>query len=160
MKSKIRLIIALGIVVMATSACKTKQKVAQIPAGANIEATTPVVVNPTPTENEVSSAPQAVPSYSGAEVTRNENFSLAEGETNSDVLKYKYHVVVGSFTSQTNAKELRSKLNLEGNKALVVLNAGGWFRVLIASFNEYPQARARITQITNRFPDAWVLVRK
>jgi hypothetical protein len=34
------------------------------------------------------------------------------------------------------------------------------FRVLIASFNEYTQARERINQINTRFPDAWVLVQK
>ncbi len=150
MKKTIRLIFALALAVFFTSACKTKQKVAEIPAGAKLGATEtvnePVVVK--------------TPSAYETEVTRNENFSLADGETNIDALKFKYHVVVGSFSKQTNAKGLQANLNSEGNKAVVVINENGMFRVLIASFNEYYQAKERIKQINARFPDAWVLVKK
>ena len=152
MKKTIRLIIALSIVLIATSACKTKQKVAAIP-GANIPATVAVVETPAVTQ-------PATKVINENEVTRNENFSLADGESNSDALKYHYHVVVGSFGKQLNAKSLQSLLNNEGNKAIVVVNESGMFRVLIASFNEYAQARTKINQIKNRFPDAWVLVKK
>jgi len=159
MNKTIRLTLALAVVMLATSACKTKQKIAEIPAGANVEATAPrsVVTRPTqtvtpPVENRVVS--------SDTEVTRNENFSLAEGETNSDALKYKYHVVVGSFTKQDNAKGLKNKLVNEGNKAIVVVNANGMFRVLMTSVNDYQKAHAFIKNISTRFPDAWVLVQK
>ena len=159
MNKTIRLTLALAVVMLATSACKTKQKIAEIPAGANAEATAPrsVVTRPTqtvtpPVENRVVS--------SDTEVTRNENFSLAEGETNSDALKYKYHVVVGSFTKQDNAKGLKNKLVNEGNKAIVVVNANGMFRVLMTSVNDYQKAHAFIKNISTRFPDAWVLVQK
>ena len=159
MNKTIRLTIALAVVMLATSACKTKQKIAEIPAGANIEATSPkaVVTKPAqtvtaPVENNVASTE--------SEVTRNENFSLAEGETNTDALNYKYHVVVGSFSKQTNAKGLQSTLNNEGNKAVVVVNEKAMYRVLIYSVNDYAKAHAYIKQIANRFPDAWVLVQK
>jgi cell division protein FtsN len=159
MNKTIRLTLALAVVMLATSACKTKQKIAEIPAGANIEATAPrtVVTKPAPVvtppaENRVVSSEK--------EVTRNENFSLAEGETNSDALKYKYHVVVGSFTKQDNAKGLKNKLVSEGNKAIVVVNENGMFRVLMTSVNDYKKAHAFIKNISTRFPDAWVLVQK
>jgi cell division protein FtsN len=67
---------------------------------------------------------------------------------------------VGSFKSQTNAKGLQSTLLSEGNKAIIVINEQGWYRVLIASYNEYAQARTKINQIKTRFADAWVLVQK
>ncbi len=152
MKKTIRLVIALGIIIMASSACKTKQKVATIP-GANVPATTNTVVEKPKTVENVAVSTEP-------EVTRNENFSLADGETNSDALKYKYHVVVGSFGKQSNAKGLQSTLNSEGNRAVVVVNEKGMFRVFMASFNDYKLAHAKIKQIANRFPDAWVLVRK
>ncbi len=152
MKKTIRLIIALGIVMMGASACKTKQKVAEIP-GANVPASTNKTV-----EKPASVVPQNTVSEN--EVTRNENFSLADGETNSDALKYKYHVVVGSFGKQSNAKGLQSTLNSEGNRAVVVVNEKGMFRVLISSYNDYNQAHVKIKEIANRFPDAWVLVQK
>jgi len=153
MKKTIRLVIALAVVMVATSACKTKQKVAEI-SGANIEA-----MNSTP---ETYTTPVVVsqPASTEVEVTRNENFGLAEGETNMEAMNFKYHVVVGSFKSQDNARGLQTNLNSEGNKAVVVVNEQGMFRVLIASFNEYAQARARINQINTRFADAWVLVKK
>lgn len=153
MKKTIRLVIALAVIMVASSSCKTKQKMAEI-SGANIEA-----MNETP-EPSTSAVVVRQPSVNDAEVTRNENFGLAEGETNMDALNFKYHVVVGSFKSQDNARGLQSTLNGEGNKAVVVVNEQAMFRVLIASFNEYPQARARINQINARFPDAWVLVKK
>jgi len=152
MRRTIRLIIALAIVVSATTACKTKQKIAEVPAGANIEASsstkTNVTTQTTPAENVVNEP----------EVTRNESFSLVDGE--SSALNYKYHVVVGSFSNQSNAKGLQTLLKSEGNNALVVLNEKGMYRVLISSYNDYNQAHARIKQISERFPGAWVLVKK
>jgi len=155
MNKTIRLILALAVVMLATSACKTKQKVAEIPAGAKVTAsapkavTTPVVTTPVVTTPVVSNE---------KEVVRNENFSLVDGE--KDALKNKYHVVVGSFTKQTNAQGLQKTLIAEGNRALIVLNEKGMYRVLIASFNDYNEAHARIKEIANRFADAWVLVQK
>jgi cell division protein FtsN len=159
MNKTIRLTIALAVVMLATSACKTKQKIVEVPAGANIEATSPKTVVTTPAQTVTAPVENKAVSNE-AEVTRNENFSLAEGETNTDALNYKYHVVVGSFTKQTNAKGLQSTLNKEGNKAVVVVNEKGMFRVLISSVNDYAKAHAFIKQIANRFPDAWVLVQK
>jgi len=153
MNKTIRLILALAVVAMAGTACKSKQKVAEI-TGANIvvgsTTTTPTVTTPpTKTTTTVSSEP---------EVTRNETFTLSEGDASA--LNNKYHVVVGSFKSQVNAKGLQTTLKNEGNKALVVVNEQGMFRVLIASYNEYAQARTRINEIKERFADAWVLVQK
>ncbi|MDD3321364.1 MAG: SPOR domain-containing protein [Paludibacter sp.] len=148
----IRLFFTLALVILVSASCKTKQKVAEIPAGANVVATTPI-------ESTTPNTP-STPTYTEPEVTRNENFNLADGETNADALKYKYHVVVGSFSKQMNAKGLQSTLNSEGNRAIVVVNENNMFRVLIASFDEYSQARSRINQIKDRFPDAWVLVKK
>ncbi len=154
MTKTFRILVAVAIIGTSFTACKTKQKVTKIP-GANVEATAPAA---TPTNTAPVATPQTA--SAGPEVTRNEKFSLADGETNADALKYKYHVVVGSFKSQVNAKGLQNTLKNEGNNALVVINEQGMFRVLIASFNEYAQARTRINQITDRFPDAWVLVQK
>ena len=157
MNKNLRLIIALSVVMVATSACKTKQKIVEIPAGARIEAVEPKTEEPTQKAIEPT-VKQAVANE--REVTRNENFSLAEGESNTDALKFKYHVVVGSFSKKENAKGLQSTLNAEGNKAIVVVNEQAMFRVLIASFNDYNQAHSRIKEIETRFPGSWVLVKK
>ena len=91
-------------------------------------------------------------------MTRNESFSLSSGDASA--FKSKYHVVVGSFKSIDNAKGLQSTLVKEGNKALVVVNEQGMYRVLMSSFNDYGMAHNFINNIKDRFPDAWVLVQK
>jgi len=151
MKKTIKLILVSAVVIFAGTACKTQQKVVTVPSGAKITATAP---------KPVAVAPETVtqPTVSEPEKVRNENFSLVDGE--KDALRFKYHVVVGSFSKKENAQGLQKNLVSEGNKAIIVVNEKGMYRVLISSFNDYNQAHARIREISNRFPDAWVLVQK
>lgn len=153
MVKTIRLVVVLAVALAAGTACKSKQKVAKIP-GAEKVATSETTYSATTT------APTVVtqPTVNEPEVTRNESFRLTTGDAAS--MNMKYHVVVGSFKSIDNAKGLQSTLVSEGNKALVVINEQGMYRVLIASYNDYSQARTRISQISGRFSDAWVLVQK
>lgn len=152
MKKIVGMFLMAAIVLTGSTSCKSKQKVTEI-SGANVEATAK-------TNTAAATASTTATAATETEKTRNEKFSLAEGETNTAAFNSKYHVVVGSFSIQQNAKNLQRSLNSEGNNALVVVNEQGMFRVLIASFNEYTQARERINQINTRFPDAWVLVQK
>ena len=152
MKKIFGMFLMAAIVLAGSTSCKSKQKVTEI-SGANVEATAK-------TNTAATTASTTATAATETEKTRNEKFSLAEGETNIAAFNSKYHVVVGSFSIQQNAKNLQRTLNSEGNNALVVVNEQGMFRVLIASFNEYTQARERINQINTRFPDAWVLVQK
>ena len=152
MKKILGMLLMAAIVLTGSTSCKSKQKVTEI-SGANVEATAK-------TNTAAATASTTATAATETEKTRNEKFSLAEGETNIAAFNSKYHVVVGSFSIQQNAKNLQRTLNSEGNNALVVVNEQGMFRVLIASFNEYTQARERINQINTRFPDAWVLVQK
>ena len=150
MNKTLKLILALAVVMIATSACKTKQKVTEIPAGAKIAAAAP---KPAPLASTVTK-----PEVKEPEVVRNENFSLVDGE--KDALKFKYHVVVGSYGEKRNAIGLQQKLIAEGKKALVVLNEQGMYRVLIASFDDYISSHKYRDEIINRFVGAWVLVQK
>lgn len=152
MKKILGMFLMAAIVLTGSTSCKSKQKVTEI-SGANVEATAK-------TNTAAATASTTATAATETEKTRNEKFSMAEGETNTAAFNSKYHVVVGSFSIQQNAKNLQRALNSEGNNALVVVNEQGMFRVLIASFNEYTQARERINQINTRFPDAWVLVQK
>ncbi|MDR0370831.1 MAG: SPOR domain-containing protein [Prevotellaceae bacterium] len=99
-------------------------------------------------------------SVSFGTVPRNEKFAMAEGEKNLTAFGKKYHVVVGSFRNQDNARGLQRTLNAQGNDALIVVNEQGMFRVLIASFNEHIEADRKIDRIKYEFPDAWVLIQR
>lgn len=149
MMRAIRLFIIVAVVGTLATSCKSKQKVTEI-TGADKPATT--VATTTPTRVETTS--------DQSEVYRNETFKLADGETNAAAMGKKFHVVVGSFSIQNNAIGLKNTLVNEGNPSLIVVNEKGMFRVLLASFDEYAQARARINEVKGRFADAWVLVQK
>lgn len=147
MKKTFFLTALVALSLLATS-CKSKQEISDV-SGARIQAKgsshstiKTQRINPMP------------------EVTRDERFMPAEGEYNTEALKNKYHVVVGSFKGQSNAKGLQRSLNAEGNNSLVVVNESGMFRVIMASFNSYTQARDRVNQVSRRFPDAWILIQK
>lgn len=131
------------------TSCKSKQKIVEI-SGSDIPAT----------ETRTGTPPVIVDQTESNERTIDESFKLADGETNNAAFARKYHVVVGSFGVQSNAKNLQRTLNSEGNNAIIVVNEQGMYRVLIASYDEYAQARNRINQINSRFPDAWVLRQK
>lgn len=149
MKKVLGLMLLAAVVLAGSTSCKSKQKVVKI-SGSDIEAA----------ETKPVTQPVVVEEIESKETTRGEKFNLADGETNSAAFNKKFHVVVGSFGVQNNAKNLQRTLNSEGNSAIVVVNEQGMFRVLIASYDEYAQARNRISQISNRFPDAWVLIQK
>ncbi|MHB9056072.1 MAG: SPOR domain-containing protein [Paludibacteraceae bacterium] len=139
------------IILNGATSCKSKQKVVNI-SGSEIQATEKTTTQQQPVavaqENESNTR------------TINEKFNMADGETNTAAFYKKFHVVVGSFGKQENAKNLQRTLNSEGNNAIVVVNEQGMYRVLIASYDEYTQAHERINQIKTRFPDAWVLMQK
>ena len=157
MTNTIKLFFLLAIVSLVASSCKSKQKVAEI-TGANVTVAESVPVTTVTTTTTTSPETPAEPEIAEPEITRNESFSLSDGE--SDALNLKYHVVVGSFKSQSNAKGLKETLVSEGNKAFVVINEQSMYRVIIASYNQYAQARTKINGINDRFADAWVLVQQ
>ncbi|OJX90347.1 MAG: hypothetical protein BGP01_15225 [Paludibacter sp. 47-17] len=153
MNTTFRIFLFAGVISLSLVSCKSKQKVTEIPA-ANVPATTettPVVSPRTATTRTTTTQP---------EVTRSESFRLADGETNSAAMNKKYHVVVGAFGNHDNARRLRTTLSNQGNNAFTVQNDSGMLRVIIASFDEYAQAKAHIDQIKSTYADAWVLVQK
>lgn len=153
MKSFFNLAVASVFIILVGISCKPKQQIVYYP-NANTSVSSP-------TGSTAATTPATTtPEPATPEVTRNESFKLAEGEANTSALTYKYHVVVGSFRNYANAKGLQTSLNAEGNQVVIVVNEAGMYRVLLASYSDYAQARARINQMSNRFPDAWVLVQQ
>lgn len=88
---------------------------------------------------------------------RTENVDMADDNTSS--VSEKFHVVVGSFNVKSNANSLLESLKAEGVKeAKVVVNEQGLYRVVVASYNAYQQARSKAETIASKYEDAWVLI--
>lgn len=151
MNKTLHLFFFVAVISLTMVSCKSKQIVTEIKSA----------TEPATTVAPVPETPKAVAQVSTQpEVTRSESFKLAAGETNGAAMSKRYHVQVGAFSNHTNAVNLRAKLVAEGNNALVVENESGMLRVIIASFDEYKDARAKIDQIRATYPDAWVLVQR
>ena len=158
---KLHLYIALALFVFAGQACKTKQAAQEtvIPMGGQQVATSPQEEKITEEPPAPTPAPKPVPATPAKPETevRSEQFKVEEGDSNN---LQEYHVVVGSFKSKTNAQNLKNQLVSENQPALIVVNQQGMFRVIISSFNDLNQAKAKRNALKSRFHGAWLLIQK
>lgn len=111
------------------------------------------VVTPQP-EPEPEPAPEVVEEK---EVTRAEKFEVIEEQKDVVVLK-KYHVVIGSFGNKDNALRLQGQMKPQ-YEPIIVRNEKGMYRVLLMTYDTYKEAKTKIVEIREQFPDAWVLIR-
>lgn len=111
------------------------------------------VVTPQP-EPEPEPAPEVVEEK---EVTRAEKFEVIEEQKDVVVLK-KYHVVIGSFGNKDNALRLQGQMKPQ-YEPIIVRNEKGMYRVLLMTYDTYKEAKTKITEIREQFPDAWVLIK-
>ena len=112
------------------------------------------VVEPEPTP-EPTPAPVVVEEK---EVTRAEKFEVIEEQKDVVVLK-KYHVVIGSFGNKDNALRLQAEMR-PGYEPILVQNDKGMYRVLLMTYDTYKEAKTKIAEVRDQFPDAWVLIRE
>ena len=91
------------------------------------------------------------------EVTRAEKFEVVEGQTN--VVLKKYHVVIGSFGNKDNALRLQAQMRPK-YEPILVQNDRGMYRVLLMTYDTYKEAKVKIAEIREQFPDAWILIKE
>ncbi len=107
--------------------------------------------------------PATVEDASGEDASREE---LAEAmatpaatSTDQPVVPVKaYHIIIGSFEDEINARELAGRMSTAGWNALVVESRRGMYRVSIASHVDKQQALEELYKIREeRNPHAWML---
>ena len=125
----------------------SKQEMVQEP----IFVPTPVVA-PQPQPEPVAEVVEEV------EVTRAEKFEVIEEQKDVVILK-KYHVVIGSFGNKDNALRLQAQMRPQ-YEPIIVRNEKGMYRVLLMTYDMYKEAKAKITEVKDQFPDAWVLIKQ
>lgn len=89
------------------------------------------------------------------EVTRTEKVDVVAGQKTTELKKY--NVVIGSFGKKENADNLQNQMRPE-YEPVIVVNERGMYRVILKSFDTYGEAKAKIADLTDEFPDAWCLV--
>lgn len=101
-------------------------------------------------------AKEDVNKFEEPEVTRQEKFTVVAGQKDAELKEY--NVVIGSFGKKDNAERLKNEMSGADYKPVIVVNERGMFRVILASFDTYQEAKAKIADILEEFPDAWCLV--
>lgn len=72
-------------------------------------------------------------------------------------LSMRYHVVVGSFQSETNAMNLCNLLKKQGCNSIVVITNNSKYRVFYYSTNDEADLREHLAEARKIYPDAWML---
>lgn len=86
-----------------------------------------------------------------------ENITLVLGEP---INLSNYSIVARSFMNKTNARSYQGRMEDEGFPAILVQNEELMYRIIIASFKTESEARGKLQQIRQSFPESWILVRK
>jgi len=109
------------------------------------------------------SGPATAEDTSGEEASREEPAEAmatpAATPTDHAVVSEKaYHIIIGSFEDEVNARELAGRMSRAGWNALVVESRRGMYRVSIASHVDKQQALEELYKIREeRNPNAWML---
>lgn len=95
--------------------------------------------------------------------TQSENFSFARQEDQASNANKSYFVIIGSFSSNDNANRYKQELIPKGFSPIVLHSETGYYRVCVNSYNDEFEARRRVNQIRNDYPqyaDTWLLIKK
>ncbi len=89
--------------------------------------------------------------------TDNDNKIEVQNNTNS---AKKFHIIVGSFKKEANAKSLNSKLSKKGNKSEVLCPIKEFHRVVYKSFEKEADARKALKQLRTEKKDETIWLYK
>jgi cell division protein FtsN len=100
---------------------------------------------------------------SGASVSsKEESVTAAKGEA-SDFGSKHFYVILGSFSIYDNAQKFKKQLMGQDFYPGILVNQNGLYRVSVNSYDDETQARSRIREIRQKFPqysDLWLLIKK
>jgi cell division septation protein DedD len=147
---KTKLIISLLIIGLAT-ACGTKKN--------NLSAAYEVATEAEPqvqseTDKAATAKMEAEQAMSNAKITETKDRYQME---NGQFVEKPFHIIVGSFKNETNAKNLRNTLSKNGMNAFVAVNKDGMFRVFAVSSDDEKTVRIELLKVRETYPDAWIL---
>ncbi|GHT87953.1 cell division protein [Bacteroidia bacterium] len=155
MKSKIYLFGLVLTLVFSLSACKSKQSAyKQVYEAAQARSTVEAEPAPAPTYNTTPverTKPKATGTFQSEKLTAVDGSGIKQ-----------FSVVIGSFINKTNAESLKSRMQAKGFSPVLALNDKNMYRVIVATFDNKPDAYDKRDEIRDNYPefsDAWLLER-
>lgn len=105
---------------------------------------------------------QAAQSAASSVSSKEESVTAAKGES-SDFGSKHFYVILGSFSIYENAQKFKKQLMSEDFYPGILVNQNNLYRVSVNSFDDETQARNRIREIRQKYPqysDVWLLIKK
>ncbi len=94
--------------------------------------------------------------------TRKEQISFTSQADKDQNEVNTYFVIIGSFSQLDNAKNYRETLLNQGFTPIILHSETGYYRVCVNSYQAESDARTRIAQIRQSYPqyaDVWLLIK-
>lgn len=148
-----KVFLILTILVFSFSACKTSKHATKSAYEPAIEKT---VIKELPAPSVVKEKVKA-PETEAPIVMKTEQVTI---EKSNDQKLYAFYVIIGSFSMTENAHKLQDQQMAKGMPAVVLKSETGMLRVASLGTDSESDARSKIGQIRNQFPDAWLLKTK
>jgi len=147
---------------MVFSACKSKKELATSPYTSDPAAQPKVFSVPTSEpatvkEEEPELKDEKPVSMRKEQVTFTTQADKSQNEVNT------FFVIIGSFSQLENAKNYRETLINQGFTPIILHSETGYYRVCVNSYKEEVDARGRVAQIRQSFPqysDVWLLIKE
>ncbi|MBW6534997.1 MAG: SPOR domain-containing protein [Mariniphaga sp.] len=162
-----RIILAAIVLGLAFASCKSKKELAQSPYTTDPAAQPKVFTVPaSDTQTQAQPKPQVTqePAQTNNETVamRKEQVSFTTQEDKSLNESNNFFVILGSFSQLNNAKNYRETLLNKGFTPIILHSETGYYRVCVNSYQNEYDARTRVGQIRQTYPeysDVWLLIK-
>jgi len=160
-----RIILFAVVLGLAVFGCKSKKEVAQSPYTTDpatqpkvftVPASSTVQEKAEETKEESKVAEQEPVAMRKEQVTFTRQEDKAQNETNT------FFVILGSFSNLNNARNYRETLLNQGFTPIILHSETGYYRVCVNSYQDESEARGRVSQIRQNYPqyaDVWLLIK-
>lgn len=164
-----RIVVLLAILAITASSCKIFQKSSgQAESQYTSDTTTPTKVFTVPGSKTENTQPAAVTKSETVSdekpiAMRKEQVSFTSQSDQNANAGNTFFVILGSFGQLDNAKNFRTTLIDEGFTPIILHSETGFYRVCVNSYKNESEARGRVAQVRNAFPqysDVWLLIKE
>jgi cell division protein FtsN len=159
-----KILVIVGVLIMAFTGCKSKKQMAQSPYTTD-PSTQPKVFTVPASESQPQPqvVQQTAPPAANDQISmRKEQISFTQQEDKAQNEANNFFVILGSFSQLDNAKNYRETLLGKGFTPIILHSETGYYRVCVNSYQQEGEARTRISQIRQSYPeysDVWLLIK-
>ncbi len=158
-----RLILFVVVLGLAFTACKSKKELAQSPYTTDPSAQPKVFTVPANnTPAAPAPRPEPVATVTEPVAMRKEQVTFTTQEDKAQNESNNFFVILGSFGELNNARNFRETLLNRGFTPIILHSETGYYRVCVNSYQNETEARNRVGQVRNTYPeykDAWLLIK-